>query len=219
MKRIFLLVMIVGVMMTSCNNNGKKAETKNAENVEVIKTNKTETFKTVKDGSFVNWKASHLGGVQPRFGKIYFEDATFLVNNGILTNVNVAINILTLTVENFPEGAEEIGKLTGHLQSADFFDVEKYPTSKFELTNIQKNTGDFNSKVTGNLTILEVTKSITFSANINVTEEEVSMQSEDFSINRTDWGLSYNTEGTAGVPVDYLIANNIGFTINIVLTK
>ena len=219
MKRIFLSVMIVGVMMTSCNNNGKKAETKNAENVEVIKTNKTETFKTVKDGSFVNWKASHLGGVQPRFGKIYFKDATFLVNNGILTNVNVAINILTLTVENFPEGAEEIGKLTGHLQSADFFDVEKYPTSKFELTNIQKNTGDFNSKVTGNLTILEVTKSITFSANINVTEEEVSMQSEDFSINRTDWGLSYNTEGTAGVPVDYLIANNIGFTINLVLTK
>ncbi len=219
MKRIFLSVMIVGVMMTSCNNNGKKAETKNAENVEVIKTNKTETFKTVKDGSFVNWKASHLGGVQPRFGKIYFKDATFLVNNGILTNVNVAINMLTLTVENFPEGAEEIGKLTGHLQSADFFDVEKYPTSKFELTNIQKNTGDFNSKVTGNLTILEVTKSITFSANINVTEEEVSMQSEDFSINRTDWGLSYNTEGTAGVPVDYLIANNIGFTINLVLTK
>ncbi len=211
--------MIVGVMMTSCNNNGKKAETKDAENVELTKTNKTVTFKAVKNGSSVSWKASHLGGVQPRFGKIYFKDARFLVNGGTLTNASVEMNMSTLTVENFPEGAEETGKLTGHLQSADFFNIEKYPISKFELTKLQNTTGTYNSKVTGNLTILDVTKSITFSANVNVTENEVSIQSEDFSVDRTDWGLSYNTEGTAGVSVDYLIANDIGFTINITLTK
>ena len=34
--------------------------------------------------------------------------------------------------------------------------------------------------------------------------------------NRTDCGLVYNTEGTEGVPVDYLISNDIGFTIDVI---
>ena len=219
MKKIILSVIVFGAMISSCSNNGNKVETKDAENVEVVKTNKTTVFNKVADGSHVNWRASHLGGIQPRFGKIYYKDATFLVNDGKLTNISVEMNMSTLTVENFPEGAEEIGKLTGHLQSADFFNIKKYPTSKFELTNIEKNTEDFNSKISGNLTILDVTKSITFNANVTIEENKVSIQSENFSIDRTDWGLSYNTEGTAGVPVDFLIANDIGFTINTTLTK
>ncbi len=219
MKKVILSVLIVGVIITSCTNNGKKADTKDAKNVEVIKNNKTITFKSVEEGSYVSWKGTHLGGIQPRYGKIYFKDAAFLINSGILTNASVRMDMSSLTVENFPEGAEETGKLTGHLQSADFFDIDKYPTSKFELTNLQKTTGTYNSKVTGNLTILDVTKSISFNANVTITEREVSIKSEYFSVNRTDWGLSYNTKGTKGVPVDYLIANDIGFTINATLTR
>lgn len=211
--------MIIGALMTSCSNNGSKAETKEAQDVEVVKTNATVIFKSVKDGSFISWRATHLGGVQPRFGKIYFKDANFLVNNGTLTNASVVMNMSTLTVESFPEGAEEIGKLTGHLLSPDFFNIEKYPTSIFELTNLKETAGDYNSMVTGNLTILGISKSITFNANVNVSENEISIISEDFLINRTDWSLTYNTEGTAGVSVDYIISNDIGFAINVILTK
>ena len=219
MKKInIILIAIMVTMMTSCTDNGKKAETKDAENVEVVENNKTKTFKTVKAGS-LSWRATHLGGAQPRFGKIYFQDASVLVNSGKLTNATVTINMSTLSVESFPEGAEEIGKLTGHLQSADFFNIEKFPTSKFELTNLQTNAGGFNSKVTGNLTILGISKSITFSANVNVSDSEVSIKSENFSVDRTDWGLTYNVEGSEGVPVDYLIANDIGFEIDFTLTK
>ena len=167
----------------------------------------------------MEWRAAHLGGVQPRFGKILFKEATFLVNDGVLTNATMTINMGTLTVESFPAGAAEILKLTGHLQSPDFFNIEQYPTSKFELTSLEKSTGNYNSKVTGNLTILEITKSITFNANVNVSANEVSIKSEDFSIDRTDWNLSYNVEGTAGVPVDYISANDIGFTINTTVAK
>lgn len=219
MNKIILSILLIGAMMASCSSNGKKAETKEAQDVEVVKTNTTLTFTSVKDGSFVSWRATHLGGVQPRFGKIYFKDANFLVNNGTLTNASVAMNMSTLTVESFPEGAEEIGKLTGHLLSPDFFNIEKHPTSTFELTNLKETTGDYNSMVTGNLTILDITKSITFNANVNISDNEVSIKSEDFLINRTDWSLTYNTEGTAGVPVDYIIANDIGFAINVILTK
>jgi polyisoprenoid-binding protein YceI len=46
-----------------------------------------------------------------------------------------------------------------HLRSADFFDVQKFPTMTFESTAVEV-TGDKLGKVTGNLTIKGVTKPI-----------------------------------------------------------
>ena len=70
-----------------------------------------------------------------------------------------------------------------------------------------------------NLTILDVSKSISFKANLDISDTKISVNSEDFSINRTDWGLTYNTEGTVGIPVDYLNANDIGFSIDVSMSK
>lgn len=219
MNKIFLSILIIGTFLSSCSSNGKKAETKEAEEVKIVQSDQTVRFQKIEEGSFIKWRATHLGGVQPRYGKVYFKSAEILVNNGQISNASILIDMATLTVESFPEGAEEIAKLTGHLKSADFFKVEKYPYSKFELTGIQKSTGDYNTLVSGNLTILEVTKSISFKANINIADNEVSIKSENFSVDRKNWGLSYNTEGTKGVPVDYLISDDVSFTINLILTK
>lgn len=218
-KIIFLSVVIIGVMMSSCSSTGNQAETKAAEKVEVVDVSNATTLNVVTEGSFVNWRAAHLGGVQPRFGKIFIKNADFKVSNGAVVNASIVMDIASLTVENFPAGAEEIGKLKGHLLSPDLFNIEKFPTAKFELTNLEKTTGTYNSKVTGNLTILGVTKSITFNANVVAEDTKVAIRSEDFSIDRTKWGLTYNVEGTAGVPVDYIIANDVGFTINATVGK
>ncbi len=219
MKRIFLSVLIIGAFLSSCSTNGKKAETKDAEKVKIVENDQTVSYQTIKSGSFITWRATHLGGVQPRYGKVYFKDAKVLVNKGQISNASIKIDMSTLTVESFPEGAEEIAKLTGHLKSPDFFNIEKYPYSKFELTRVQKTEGEYNSVVTGNLTILDVTKSITFNANISIADNEVSIKSENFSVDRKNWGLTYNTEGTEGVPVDYLISDDISFNINLILSK
>ncbi len=46
-----------------------------------------------------------------------------------------------------------------HLKSADFFDVEKFPTMTFVSTNVEV-AGEDKLRVTGNFTIRDVTKSI-----------------------------------------------------------
>ncbi len=219
MKKTILTVLVVGAVLSSCTNNGKKVDATDAKEVHVNQSENFESYNVISDESYVNWRASHLGGVQERYGKIAIKNAEVVVSNNVLTNASVEIDMSAIKVESFPEGAEEIAKLAGHLQSADFFNVEQYPTSKFELTSVSNTEGDYSSVIGGNLTILGVTKSITFNANISVLDDSVSIKSEDFSVDRRDWGLSYNTEGTAGVPIDYLIANDIGFTIDIRLTK
>ncbi|MEJ7731568.1 MAG: YceI family protein [Polyangiaceae bacterium] len=82
-------------------------------------------------------------------------------------------------------------KLTGHLKSGDFFEVEKFPKASFTSTEI-KAGGDKGAThtITGNLNLRGVEKSVTFPATIKVTADKVTAKSE-FSINRKDWGIVY----------------------------
>ena len=100
-------------------------------------------------------------------------------------------------------------KLTGHLKNEDFFDVEKYPTSEFVSTKIAANEdGEGTHTITGNLTLHGVTKSITFPATLEVTDDAASLNSE-FAINRKDFGIAY-----AGSP-DNLIRDEVLIKLSI----
>jgi polyisoprenoid-binding protein YceI len=219
MKKTTLVAFVFGALLASCSDSGKTVEAGAAETVETVQTEATVEYKTIKEGSYFDWRASHLGGVEPRFGKLFTKSASILVNNGVVTNATIEVDMNSLTVDNFGDDAETAAKLSGHLLSPDLFNTAAFPSSKFELTNIAEGTAGFNSSITGNLTILEATKSITFNANVTVSENEVAIVSEDFSITRQDWGIVYHTEGEEGVPAEYIIANEIGFTINVTLIK
>ncbi len=85
----------------------------------------------------------------------------------------------------------DTAKLTGHLKSADFFDVEKFPKATFKSTAI-KAGGEKGAThtVTGNLELHGVTKAISFPATIKVAPGSVTVDAE-FAINRKDFGLNY----------------------------
>src|SRR5690606_33501403 len=89
-------------------------------------------------------------------------------------------------------------KLTGHLKSADFFDVEKFPKSTFKSTSVSAGSEPGTYTVVGNLDLHGVTKSISFPAKINVSGDAVDVSSE-FKINRKDFGIVY-----PGMPDDLI---------------
>ncbi|PSM52666.1 YceI-like domain-containing periplasmic protein [Campylobacter blaseri] len=72
-----------------------------------------------------------------------------------LTNLNGEIVISSINTNN--------NKRDDHLRSVDYFDVEKFPTMKFEMTEfIQDKDDDEEGIVKGNLTIKGVTKVVEF---------------------------------------------------------
>jgi polyisoprenoid-binding protein YceI len=104
-------------------------------------------------------------------------------------------------------------KLTTHLKSGDFFDVEKHPTSKFVTTAIEKGGSDgATHTVTGNLTLRGETKSIKFPATITVEGDGAKVKAE-FSINRKDFGIKY--DGKA----DDLIRDDVVIKLDLKLKK
>ncbi len=81
--------------------------------------------------------------------------------------------------------------VTKHLQTADFFDVEKYPKASFSSTSITAlPNGADNYSVTGDMTIHGTKRSITFPATITNTTDLIAVTAE-FSINRKDFGIAY----------------------------
>ena len=219
MKKSAFGLLIAAGLLTACGNNSANVEATEAQQVEENTSAAAITYNTIKEGSHITWRATHLGGVEPRFGKVFAESAEAVASDNHLTNAKVVLNMSSFSVENFGDDQETTAKLKGHLLSDDFFKAETFPTSTFEMTGIEANEGEYNSKVTGNLTILGVTKSISFLANVNTSDNDVAIKSEKFEIDRTDWGLKYNVEGTEGVPADYIIANGIEFQIDVKLAK
>lgn len=80
-------------------------------------------------------------------------------------------------------------KLTGHLKSADFFDVEGHPTASFKSTEIVKGD-DGTYTLTGNLDLHGITKQISFPANVEASADGFAATAE-FSINRMDFEIVY----------------------------
>lgn len=84
----------------------------------------------------------------------------------------------------------------GHLRSADFFEPEKYPTITFKSTSVEHERGD-HYKVTGDLTIHGVTKSLVFNAEYAGDGKDpwgnhrVGLTAKT-TINRKDFGLNWN---------------------------
>ncbi len=215
MKKFIIPALLMATMLTSCGSDAVEA----TEAQEVQETAITATYSTLGDHNHVDWKAWHLGKTVERSGSVMLKEAEVSVNEGVLAGGKFVLDIAGLTVTNFGEDTAQNEKLRGHLTSGDFFLTDSFPTATFEITSVDTMSGDFNTKISGNLTIKGISKNITFNSNVEIAENAVTISSETFEVNREDWGLTYNAEGTAGVPVDYLISNEIAFTIHANVTK
>ena len=83
-----------------------------------------------------------------------------------------------------------------HLISADFFDADRFPKIYFKKTNLIPSEDDL-YKLTGDLTIKDVTKSIVFDVLYNGKKQTAwGTETHSFTcstvINRKEFGLTYN---------------------------
>jgi polyisoprenoid-binding protein YceI len=106
-----------------------------------------------------------------------------------------------------------------HLKSDDFFNAEKYPEIKFKSTSFEK-LSDTKYKITGDLTIRDVTKNVTFDATLNGTLKTnrglLSAWNATTTINRFDYNLKWNkTVETGGL----IVGQDVVITLNLELNK
>jgi polyisoprenoid-binding protein YceI len=107
----------------------------------------------------------------------------------------------------------------GHLKSDDFFNAEKFPEINFKSSSFEK-LGDNKYKITGDLTIRDVTKKVIFDATLNGTLKTgrglLSAWKATTTINRFDYNLKWNkTLETGGL----MVGQDVTITMNLELNK
>ncbi len=205
MKKVFLFLSAGAFVLASCvgNPEGKKAET--TDGVEVTEVAGTELAVNTAE-STVEWTGRKVSG--QHHGTVNITSGTLLVDGDQLVGGNFVIDLNTIT--NLDMEGEYKEKLEGHLKSEDFFDVANHPEATFEITGISASSEAGVFVVSGNLTIRDVTKNITFDAQVaELSATSVNVKA-DFNIAREDWGVNYAGQA------DDLISKEINFKINLV---
>lgn len=169
----------------------------------------TTTWQIDPSHTEVGFEAKHMmiAKVRGRFGTV---SGTIVMDEADPSKSSVTAEIDVESIDTREE------KRDAHLRSADFFEVERFPKLNFRSTKVEALGGD-QIRVTGDLTIRDVTREIVLTA----TEEGRGKDpwggfrvafSARATIDRRDFGLTWNAAlETGGV----LVANEIKLVIDV----
>lgn len=143
------------------------------------------TYKLDPNHTLVLAQWSHFGFSHPvaNFGQV---DGTLVydADDVAASSVNVTLPLAGLT--------SFVPDFDAHLRSADFFDAEKYPNVTFKSTKVE-GAGEGKLKVTGDLTIRDITKPVVLDVTLNKSGEQYGRAAIGFdattTIKRSDFGV------------------------------
>lgn len=187
MKNTIVSLVILVSVLTACK--GEKKETVTTKDIEEVEVNVSELNNVNTDASVLTWKGTKPTGEHN--GTVALKSGGLLVEDGVLKGGEFVVDMSSITNLDM-KGEEGAAKIEGHLKSADFFDIETYPTSTFTITKVENTDGKL--AVTGNLQIKDVTKSITIPAMMSTENGVTTFKSETFNINRADFNVKYGSK-------------------------
>ena len=140
---------------------------------------------------FVN----HLGFSMSQ-GEFHDYDGHFTFDRAEPANSSIDVTIQTASIDMDDE------KWDAHMKNEDFFNVEKFPAMTFKSTGIEV-TGENTANITGDLTILDVTKPVVMAVTHNKSDvhpysgKYVAGLSATTTVKRSDFGMTYGVPGVA----------------------
>ena len=184
--------------------------------VSAFKKNKDEGKYTIDmSKSGIIWEGNkaigggHTGTISLKEGTINFNgetitSGTFTADMNSITNIDLDNNIKD--------------KLVNHLKSADFFEVEKYPTATFVITKVEPVSAG-NAMATGSLTIKGVTNNITFPFTYHTMGNRLEVTAKKLKIDRTKYGIQFASKGLKSSMSDKVINDEFLLDLNLVFIK
>ena len=225
MKKIVLsCAVILALTVASCKNNNANAEQaveQAADQAAAAVEQATAAVMvsgtyTVEPSSVVEWVGKKPTGQHT--GTIRLQSGSLTVDNGKVTgDFTIDMNSITVTDITEADGKLDLEahlKGTGKEDGADhFFNVKTYPTGTFKLTSFD------GANVTGDLTLKGKTKTISFPATLTITDNEVTLESKPFEINRVDFGVNYASKSVFGDLKDKFINDEIELVVKVKAKK
>lgn len=179
-----------------------KKDTPTQEVQQVEQVTDATIFTLDKENSNIDWTGYKVFKSEntSHFGTIKFLEGEIGIKNQKIVSGKFIVDMPSLGNKDLIDSKEASEKLDQHLKSADFFDVEKYPTATFEITKVTSTEqGDYNSILEGNMTIKGITKTVSFNANIKVSDEQISIATEPTNLDRNLFDVKFQSPIENGI--------------------
>lgn len=174
-----------------------------------------ETWSVDPAHSNVRFEIGHMGlsFIDGQFKKIAGNIETKGATNfdGAVINFDIDVQSIDTRIE----------ARDNHLRSDDFFSAEKFPKITFKNAVLKKENGN-NYSLTGELTMKDVTKKVTFKVvqNGSIVTDQKGRSKAGFTakttINRTDFNFKAADKLPSGAES---IASNVDITVNVEINK
>jgi polyisoprenoid-binding protein YceI len=200
-QKAFLFLSLIFSLLISCSD-APKGDTAVITDEQKAAEGAGQSFIVDTSASVIRFTGHGVGKNHP--GRFRLSDGKVTVNGNQITGGEFTINIRSLEVDE--EGEMFQQKLKPHLLSGDFFDADRFGTGKFVITSVTPYEHDSkdtsivegaNSRVSGNFTLKEDTKNISFPARIDLDENQIKAKG-NFDIDRRQWQMNYGNDKTLG---------------------
>lgn len=200
----------LSIFMFSCKGEKKNETTATEAKTEKVETTTATKYQANTETTVINWKGSKTIG-DSHNGTMKISSGSLTAKEGKLESGSFIIDIKSLEVKDIPADDQGNADLKMHLLNADFFDTEKHANAAFSITNVSEKDGK--TMVEGNLTLKGVKKNISFPATVAVNGKDITLTSETFTIDRTDFGIIYGSSSIVGLAKDRIISNDIELSV------
>ncbi len=144
--------------------------------------------------SRLEWMGRNIG--KRHHGTIDVKEGEIRIENGKMTSGALTLDMGTIKNIDLQDNALN-SLLIRHLSSDDFFDVENYPTARFEIGECRpmENAapGSPNYSLKGTLTIKDVSREVLIEASVVAGEKGCILAHSFFDIDRTLWNVCYGS--------------------------
>lgn len=137
-------------------------------------------------GTKFGGRGAHAGALRVRQGVLRYDRGKAEIDGGF-----IELDMRSLAVTDMPLAETDASrKLTTHLMAADFFDVTRYPSARFEIDRVRHHGGNL-ARLDGRLTMRGVTRPFGFEATIWSFEPTRLHATARATLDRQQWGIAY----------------------------
>jgi polyisoprenoid-binding protein YceI len=151
-------------------------------------------FEVEQSASLVEWTGRNL--FNRHAGTVQLGPGQILIKDGRLVAGHLTVDMTSLRCSDIPDPAMN-AHLIAHLESDDFFSVDKYPRAELEIREVDFRSDvrldEANYQIKGDFTLRGVTNPIEFAAVVARKGDGSFTAQALLDLDRTAWGATYGS--------------------------
>lgn len=199
---VFSIPILLVILISYISENNLIDLETTAESNEII-------LKVDSSKSVIKWRGTKMMRIGKHEGIIKISKGEIILTEGQITGGNFEIDMNSLEITDMPKH-ETIPRrrLINDFFREDFFDINKYPVAIFIISS-SKYSKAMEYLISGDLTMKGVSIAITFLATFTSLSENKIEAKAEITLDRQEWGISFNALQNAIVDDDFYLWFNI----------